>query len=195
MPALLGAVYWKTPNSEEGTLSCGAKAEFLCKRGSGLSSYFLHRVPCSTMVGFLRTCSCQSAHGTWFLYSKPSFTPKLLYWGQRVPRVVGCACAQPPYQAATTNTHMHTHWVYHVPLPCLPASMCAFVVLFICNSCTPPPGWYVPSSSSLCKAERQDEYLSKNPTFLNVQICLHGCGNSSQGASVTLPSTHTDIYT
>lgn len=80
--------------------------------------------------------------------------------------------------------------MYNGPLPCLYAPMCAFVVLFIYNSCTP--------LADMCLvlhhyAERRGSYsFWAKPTPLDVQICLQCCSNSSQTASFALATTHTD---
>lgn len=83
------------------------------------------------------------------------------YWGQRFPGGVGCGCTQTSHQAGTTNAHICTQWIYHGPLPCLPASMCAFVVFFIRNSCTPPLADMCAVLHHYTEQERQHEFLSK----------------------------------
>lgn len=88
---------------------------------------------------------------------------------------------------------MHPQWMHLGPLPCLPTFMCSFVVLFIRNSCTPPLTDMCPVFSSLHRAERHTIWAK--PTFLDAQICLHCCGNSSQTANLPLLTTHIDIYT
>lgn len=130
---------------------------------SGACKLKVFIVPRSTMVGVLQTYkSCQSAPQ----YMVP-LQQTLIHIEAPVLRAEGSPgwwavlVPNPHAQTATTNTHMHTQWIYHGPLP-LP------VCFYVCICCAfhsqqlhSSSGWYVPSSSSLRRAERQHEFLSK----------------------------------
>lgn len=109
-------------------------------------------------------------HGTWSLYSKPSSTLKLLYWGQRVPRVVGCSCTQPPCQAATTNTQ----WIYHGPLPCLPACFLCFsfatVALLLWLICAQ---FFIVTQSREAAQISEQNQRSSTSKFVSTAVAIH----------------------
>lgn len=108
------------------------------------------------------------------------------------PRMVGCGCTEIPKSTPSYNykhAHRQTHTGYIMAhfLVCL-CPMCEFFGLFICNSCTP--------LAHMCLVlhhytERRGstDFWAKT-MLLDVQICLHCCGNSSQAASFTLYNTH-----
>lgn len=148
---------------------------------------FMHTVQAPWWVLCKPTKTVNQLHSTWSLCSKPSSTLKLLYSGQRVPRVVGCGCIKTSHQAT------HTHWIYYGPLPCLPCPMCAFFVLFIRNSCTPPLAHICLVLHHYAERRGSTDFWAK-PTLLDIQICLHCYGNSSQAANFTLHNTHRHVH-
>lgn len=79
-----------------------------------------------------------------------------------------------------------------------PTSSPAYFYVFICcafhsQQLHSSSSWHVPSSSSLHRAKRHAIWAK--PTFLDAQICLHYCGNSSQTANMPLLTTHTHTRT
>lgn len=78
-----------------------------------------------------------------------------------------------------------------------PTSLPAYFYVFICCAfhslqLQSSSSWHLPSSSSLHRAKRHAIWAK--PTFLDAQICLHYCGNSSQTANLPLLTTHTHTH-
>lgn len=97
-------------------------------------------------------------HSTWSLYSQPSYC-EAPYWGQGVPRVVGYGCNHPLMPSSgSKHTWAHSGSSMAHFLACL--HLCMFVFAFHSQQLHSSSGWYVPSSSSLRWAEKQQEFLS-----------------------------------
>lgn len=106
--------------------------------------------------------------------------------------MVGCGCDQTSHQAPTTNTHIQYGW--YVMAHFLACLLLWVHLLFIRNSYIPPLADMRPVLHHYTEQRGRKNFWAK-PTLLDVQICLHFCGNSSQAASFTLPTTHIDKYT
>lgn len=98
-----------------------------------------------------------------------------------------------PYTKLQLHKHTHIYiYLYLMARFLLSTLLCAFVVLFICKTCTPP-------FADMCLVlhhytEWRGSYnFWANQTLLDVQICLQCCCNSSQAVSLTLAAIHTQI--